>query len=89
MGASFHAPILQVLNAMDAIAQAVAEAMANDVVPLSMVDTSMEDLNASSFPHAIAIASESPIINFDEYCIILFLETQTTAKAKGNTINFT
>ncbi|ERN04944.1 hypothetical protein AMTR_s00080p00131430 [Amborella trichopoda] len=54
-------------STMDAIAQEAAEAMTNKLVPASMADTSMKDLNASSFPPASALASESPIIDLDEY----------------------
>ncbi|ERN10576.1 hypothetical protein AMTR_s00028p00090000 [Amborella trichopoda] len=83
MGSSFQAPIQQVLSAMDGISQAAAEAIGNNVVPPSMNDTSMEDLNASSFPPAFALASESPIINLDESDVIPSLEIQATAKAKA------
>ncbi|KAL4184789.1 hypothetical protein AMTRI_Chr10g227270 [Amborella trichopoda] len=71
---------------MDGISQAAAEAIGNNVVPPSMNDTSMEDLNASSFPPAFALASESPIINLDESDVIPSLEIQATAKAKGKSI---
>ncbi|KAL4189287.1 hypothetical protein AMTRI_Chr08g206240 [Amborella trichopoda] len=71
---------------MDAIAQEAAEAMTNKLVPASMADTSMKDLNASSFPPASALASESPIIDLDEYDVIPSLKTQATAKSKGKRI---
>ncbi|KAL4183146.1 hypothetical protein AMTRI_Chr11g153780 [Amborella trichopoda] len=67
-------------------AQAAVKAMTNNVVPPSMVDTSMEDLNASSFPPAPALASESPIINLDESDVIPSLESQATVKAEGKSI---
>ncbi|ERN18043.1 hypothetical protein AMTR_s00046p00194450 [Amborella trichopoda] len=81
MGASFQAPIQQVLSVMDVIAQA---AIANNVVSPSMADTSMEDWNASSFPPVLALtlASMSPIIGLDVSDVIPSLETQATAKAK-------
>ncbi|KAL4184754.1 hypothetical protein AMTRI_Chr10g2680 [Amborella trichopoda] len=71
---------------MHAFAQAAAKAIANNVVHPSMTNTSKEDMNASSFPPAPALASESPIIGLDESDVIPSLETQATAKAKGKSI---
>ncbi|ERN17752.1 hypothetical protein AMTR_s00047p00087590 [Amborella trichopoda] len=46
-----------VLSAMHAFAQAAAKAIANNVVHPSMTNTSKEDMNASSFPPAPALAN--------------------------------
>ncbi|KAL4187694.1 hypothetical protein AMTRI_Chr09g20330 [Amborella trichopoda] len=60
--------------------------MANNVVPPSMADASMEDLNASSFRPAPTLASESPIISLNESNIIPSLKSQATAQAKDKKI---